>query len=114
MGLSENAEPIRSNTPRSRLTTRLFSGSTVGSAIVGAGSTMVTDVRSGETWIERSSSWEKSTTASADPPATKTVRSPRTNEGTNRVSFSVSTITWKLPVAAWYSCRSASDWRSAG
>jgi hypothetical protein len=66
----------------------------------GLGSVMVAERPSSETWIASLERREKSTSASTLPTATRTVRWPLIAGGSSGLSFSMSTMVWKLPVAA--------------
>src|SRR4051794_24201009 len=93
--------------PRSRPTTRLCAGSMVAGASRGGGRVIVAVFRSGEVLTRSGPMPVKSTSASAWPVAKSVVRSPLITDGTHGVSFSRSTSTWKVPVAAWYSAMSS-------
>src|SRR5262245_15113895 len=111
--LSLNTSLTRLTRPRSWSSTRLERGSITGRARRGFGSVMVT------AWspVVCTASFEselKSTVASTDPFARKTVRSPATNEGMSPTSSSTSTVCWNLARAAVYCERSLSCFTSAG
>jgi len=94
LGSPANRLPSRSTRPRLRSSTRLWFGSREGLPSCPRGSVTVTDRRSAETSTALSPSLPKSTNASTEPIARKSVRRPLSTSGSRLASSFRSMTTW--------------------